>query len=106
MKIEHPNIEHIHTTMEKPAKYANFPLNMHPSIQKALISRGIEQLYIHQRLAFDHAMLGKSYTTITPTASGKSSMLSSACSPVDFRRPNFKSNLFISYKSISTRSKK
>ncbi|PZX07671.1 DEAD/DEAH box helicase domain-containing protein [Psychrobacillus insolitus] len=71
-KNRNPNIVHTHTTVEKPAKYAKFPLNMHPSLRQALISRGIERLYIHQRLAFDHAMLGKSYTTITPTASGKS----------------------------------
>ena len=45
---------------------------MHPSLQKALVSRGVNQLYIHQRQAFDTAMSGKSYTTITPTASGKS----------------------------------
>lgn len=67
-----PQIEHIHTTEEKEAIFAPFPETMHPSIQKALKSRGVNQLYIHQRLAFDAASTGKSYTTITPTASGKS----------------------------------
>lgn len=67
-----PQIEHIHTTEEKEAIYAPFPSTMHQSIQKALKSRGVHQLYIHQRLAFDAASSGKSYTTITPTASGKS----------------------------------
>lgn len=65
-------IVHVHTTEEKKAKYAPFPDQMHPSLQKALVSRGVNQLYIHQRQAFDTAMSGKSYTTITPTASGKS----------------------------------
>lgn len=66
------NIVHVHTTKEKQAKYAPFPANMHKSLQKALVSRGVDQLYIHQRQAFDAAAAGKSYTTITPTASGKS----------------------------------
>lgn len=65
-------IMHVHTTEEKPARYASFPAKMHPSIKKALNSRGVDQLYVHQREAFDTAALGKSFTTITPTASGKS----------------------------------
>ncbi|MFF2752728.1 DEAD/DEAH box helicase [Psychrobacillus sp. NPDC058041] len=65
-------ILHVHSTEEKQAKYAPFPDKMHVSIQKALISRGVKKLYMHQRLAFDTALSGKSYTTITPTASGKS----------------------------------
>ena len=67
-----PQIEHIHTTEEKEAVYASFPTNMHASIRKALESRGVSRLYIHQRQAFDAASSGKSFTTITPTASGKS----------------------------------
>ncbi|MER2071938.1 MAG: DEAD/DEAH box helicase [Psychrobacillus sp.] len=67
-----PQIEHIHTVEEKEAVYAPFPHHMHPSITNALKNRGVEQLYIHQRQAFDAASLGKSFTAITPTASGKS----------------------------------
>ncbi|MER2170684.1 MAG: DEAD/DEAH box helicase [Psychrobacillus psychrodurans] len=67
-----PQIEHIHTVEEKDAIYAPFPEQMHPSITNALTKRGVEQLYIHQRQAFDAASLGKSFTAITPTASGKS----------------------------------
>ncbi len=67
-----PQIEHIHTMEEKEAVYASFPSTMHPSIRKALESRGVSKLYIHQRQAFDTALSGKSFTTITPTASGKS----------------------------------
>ncbi|MEK4245480.1 DEAD/DEAH box helicase [Psychrobacillus sp. FSL K6-2684] len=68
----HPQIEHIHTVEEKDAIYAPFPEKMHPSIKNALKGRGVSQLYIHQRQAFDAASLGKSFTAITPTASGKS----------------------------------
>ena len=61
-----------HTIDAKSAEYADFPEMMHPSIKKALHSRGIGQLYTHQRQAFDFAQQGKSFTAITPTASGKS----------------------------------
>ncbi|WP_107942855.1 DEAD/DEAH box helicase [Metasolibacillus fluoroglycofenilyticus] len=66
------NIRHWHTLEAQPAQYADFPDNLHPSIKKALHARGINQLYTHQREAFDFAMQGQSFTAITPTASGKS----------------------------------
>ena len=61
-----------HTIEAKGAEYADFPESLHPSIKKALKLRGIQQLYSHQRQAFDYAQEGKSFTAITPTASGKS----------------------------------
>lgn len=66
------NIIHWHTLDGKRAEYAPFPAELHPSLQKALRLRGIEQLYTHQREAFDKATSGTSFTAITPTASGKS----------------------------------
>ena len=66
------NIIHWHTLDGKRAEYAPFPDELHPSLQKALRLRGIEQLYTHQREAFDKATSGTSFTAITPTASGKS----------------------------------
>lgn len=66
------NIVHWHTLDAKEASYAPFPEQLHPSIKKALQMRGIEQLYTHQREAFDYAVSGKSFTAVTPTASGKS----------------------------------
>ena len=66
------NILHWHTLDGKRAEYAPFPDELHPSLQKALRLRGIEQLYTHQREAFDKATSGTSFTAITPTASGKS----------------------------------
>ncbi len=56
----------------KEAVYVPFPEQLHPSIQTALASKGIEQLYSHQREAFDAATEGQSITAVTPTASGKS----------------------------------
>lgn len=66
------SIVHWQTLEGRPAQYAPFPEQLHPSIKKALQSRGIEQLYTHQRDAFDHAFNGQSFTAVTPTASGKS----------------------------------
>lgn len=66
------NIVHWHTLDGKAAEYEPFPDELHPSLQNALQKRGIEQLYTHQREAFDKAVQGVSFTAITPTASGKS----------------------------------
>lgn len=66
------NIVHWHTLDGKAAEYEPFPEELHPSLQNALQKRGIEQLYTHQREAFDKAVQGVSFTAITPTASGKS----------------------------------
>lgn len=66
------NIAHWQTLEGQPAHYADFPSSLHPSIQKALQARGIEQLYTHQREAFDLATSRQSFTAVTPTASGKS----------------------------------
>lgn len=66
------NIVHWHTLDGKAAEYEPFPEGLHPSLKSALQKRGIEQLYTHQREAFDKAVRGVSFTAITPTASGKS----------------------------------
>ncbi|WP_424237109.1 DEAD/DEAH box helicase [Bhargavaea ginsengi] len=66
------SIRHHRVIEGKDARYAPFPERLHPSIRKALESRGIGQLYTHQREAFDLAVSGKSFTAVTPTASGKS----------------------------------
>ena len=66
------NVVHYKTIEGKEAVYAEFPHQLHPSIIKALASKGIHQLYSHQREAFELASAGKSFTAVTPTASGKS----------------------------------
>ena len=55
------NIIHWHTLDGKQAEYAPFPDELHPSLQKALKLRGIEQLYTHQREAFDKATSKKRF---------------------------------------------
>ncbi|TWT01028.1 DEAD/DEAH box helicase [Planomicrobium sp. CPCC 101079] len=65
-------IVHWHTMEEKPANYAEFPPEMHASLKAALQKKGVDKLYTHQREAFDLAAKGKSFTAVTPTASGKS----------------------------------
>ncbi|MFJ7952740.1 DEAD/DEAH box helicase [Lysinibacillus sp. NPDC096418] len=65
-------IFHWHTLDGREARLAPFPDTLHPSLIKALHTRGIRQLYTHQREAFDLANSGQSFTAVTPTASGKS----------------------------------
>lgn len=67
-----PNILHYRTIEGKSASYASFPDSLHPSIRKALNHKGIQQLYSHQRQAYDLSEKGASFTAVTPTASGKS----------------------------------
>src|SRR4051812_23269472 len=55
-----------------PARYAEFPDALSPPTRAALRSRGITQLYSHQREAFDAVRDGKHVVIVTPTASGKS----------------------------------
>ena len=53
-----PNVAHYRTIAGKEAIYADFPSELHPSIIKALASKGIHQLYSHQREAFELATAG------------------------------------------------
>ncbi|MGE6752311.1 DEAD/DEAH box helicase [Rossellomorea sp. NPDC071047] len=64
-------IVHWHTIDEKPAQLVDLPLEINEKIKSALQKRGIEKLYTHQHSAFQLAMKGKSFTAVTPTASGK-----------------------------------
>ncbi|BCB04486.1 DEAD/DEAH box helicase [Bacillus sp. KH172YL63] len=70
-KAFNEQIIHWHTIDEKPAQLVDMPAEIDDRIKKALHKRGIEQLYTHQSTAFQHAMEGKSFTAVTPTASGK-----------------------------------
>jgi len=55
----------------QPARYADFPADLHPRLLEVLRGRGYERLYAHQREAYDAARAGKSSVVVTPTASGK-----------------------------------
>ena len=55
----------------RPARHAPFPEDLHPRLREVLRARGIEELYTHQRQAYDAARAGRSTVVVTPTASGK-----------------------------------
>ncbi|MEO8360462.1 MAG: DEAD/DEAH box helicase, partial [Vicinamibacteria bacterium] len=51
--------------------FAAFPDDLEPKLAAYLRGRGLDQLYTHQRAAYDLAKAGKSFVVTTPTASGK-----------------------------------
>ncbi|MCL2094308.1 MAG: DEAD/DEAH box helicase, partial [Treponema sp.] len=51
--------------------FAPFPEDLDPLLREALKSRGIEQLYTHQREVWEEVQGGRHSLVITPTASGK-----------------------------------
>jgi len=55
----------------KPARFADFPEDLHPQLIQALRSRGVEQLYSHQAQSFSLLSQGRHALVVTPTASGK-----------------------------------
>jgi DEAD/DEAH box helicase domain-containing protein len=55
----------------QPARYADFPEDLHPKLALALRGLGYERLYTHQREAYDAAREGRNTVVVTPTASGK-----------------------------------
>lgn len=55
----------------RPARYAPFPEALDERLRQALESRGIRQLYTHQRQALDAVAAGRDAVVVTPTASGK-----------------------------------
>lgn len=74
LKTNHPlkeNIVYWHTIPGKEGKTAPIPESIGPDLKKALQSRGINELYTHQRSAYDAVLQGKNIVAVTPTASGK-----------------------------------
>ncbi|WP_100399088.1 DEAD/DEAH box helicase [Bacillus sp. FJAT-44742] len=66
------NIAYWHTIDETPAQTEDFPQTIDPRLKKALVNRGITQLYTHQKSAYDKAVTeGENFVAVTPTASGK-----------------------------------
>ncbi|MBI5489934.1 MAG: DEAD/DEAH box helicase [Deltaproteobacteria bacterium] len=53
------------------ARTAPMPAGLDARIVAALRRRGVEELYIHQAEAFEHARAGRNVVVSTPTASGK-----------------------------------
>ncbi len=67
-----PHIAHIEKIPGQKGKTVPFPKELHPSLQKALQTKGINELYTHQHEAYTYAQQRQSFTAVTPTASGKS----------------------------------
>ena len=65
------NVTNWHVVPPKPARYAPYPQSVPTQLKEALIARGIEQPYIHQRQAMDAIADGQDVVIVTPTASGK-----------------------------------
>lgn len=65
------NVTHWQIMPARPAQYADYPDGFDAALREVLRSRGVSQLYSHQRRALDLARAGKDFVVITPTASGK-----------------------------------
>src|SRR5215212_8463818 len=73
---ERPDTPDLHVTALRrlppvPAQFAPFPEALDGRLRRALVSRGIAQLYTHQAQSIEHALAGRNAVVITPTASGK-----------------------------------
>lgn len=55
----------------READYREYPEDVHPALRKALVAKGFEKLYSHQRSSWDALNEGKHIVVVTPTASGK-----------------------------------
>ncbi len=64
-------VTHWHQIPEQQAKTAEMPSKLDQRIKIALEKRSINQLYTHQKSAYDAVMGGENIVAVTPTASGK-----------------------------------
>ncbi len=65
------NVTRWHVQPPRDAQYVDFPTAVPQILKDALLKRRIHRLYTHQAEVFNHVMLGKNVTVVTPTASGK-----------------------------------
>lgn len=65
------NIVNWHTIEEKEARTVELPLQINESLRLALQKRGVNELYTHQKSAFEAVQEKKNIVAVTPTASGK-----------------------------------
>ena len=54
-----------------PGTYAELPADLEPCLREALVARGIDRLYGHQKQAWEAIRRGAHVVVVTPTASGK-----------------------------------
>ena len=60
-----------HVLPARRAVYGTFPDLVDDRLRTVLAEGGIEQPYVHQSEAIDHALAGRHVVVVTPTASGK-----------------------------------
>jgi DEAD/DEAH box helicase domain-containing protein len=66
-----PHVTAVRRLAPVPAQYAPFPDRMDERLRKALVARGLGELYTHQAESIDHTLAGRNVVVVTPTASGK-----------------------------------
>jgi DEAD/DEAH box helicase domain-containing protein len=69
--LQGEEIAHVSTEPARDARLAQLPDELHPRVREALTALGIDQLYTHQREAWDAAANGEHVVVTTGTASGK-----------------------------------
>src|SRR5437870_3849144 len=69
--LQGEEIAYLGTEPAREARLAPLPDELHPRVRDALAAQGIEQLYTHQRAAWDAAARGEHLVVTTGTASGK-----------------------------------
>ena len=52
-------------------KFRDYPDDVHPALRQALVDKGFNQLFSHQRSTWEELKEGKNVVVVTPTASGK-----------------------------------
>src|SRR5437899_12515421 len=69
--LQGEEIAYVGTEPAREALLAPLPDELHPRVRDALAAQGIDQLYTHQREAWDAAANGEHIVVTTGTASGK-----------------------------------
>jgi len=69
--LQGEEIAYVSTEPARDARLAQLPDELHPRVREALAAQGIDQLYTHQREAWDAAANGEHVVVTTGTASGK-----------------------------------
>src|SRR5437588_3070887 len=69
--LQGEEIAYVSTEPAREALLAPLPDELHPRVRDALAAQGIDQLYTHQREAWDAAANGEHIVVTTGTASGK-----------------------------------
>jgi len=69
--LQGEEVAYVSSEAAREAKLAPLPDQLHPRVREALAAQGIEELYTHQRAAWDAAARGEHVVVTTGTASGK-----------------------------------